>query len=141
MKKTALILIILSLILTGCIDSGLGDWAYDGLPGEYSVWRNNSRDISIGKNIDKDLAETVIESYVFEIYFNNQYICAKKVDVPENLDEEIILENPHYFIISIASGEVYGGFSVNKFKKKCQELNITIDEWISTKDLADKASY
>jgi len=137
--KIALVVLILSLatILSSC--AGMADGEYD-LPGEYSIWYINSRSVVLCKDMKENGkvwgGEHLVEEYVSEIAYNDDYIFAKQVDVPEDINQKIDTSNPYYYVLVVETGKVFGPFSKKEFKAQVEEFNIKeIPKWISTMGL------
>lgn len=90
----------------------MGDWTYSDLPGRYEIWRINSRAIVLALPNEEypSMADNVVEAYVFEVAYNNDYICAKRADVPEDLKTPIDISNPEYYVVDVAEEKRYGPF-------------------------------
>lgn len=135
--KIILMTICMLCVLTSC--AGAGDWKFTELPKDYSIWRNNSRSISLCREVDETSANTVIEAYVSEIAYNESYIFAKQVSVPKDSREKIDTANPDYYIVVVDTEEVFGPYAKADFDLKCVELEINdLPEWIVTTKLKNK---
>ena len=133
MKKKLNIVLLLVLLFTSCIERG--DWIYDELPGDYSIWRTNSKSISLCTNVE-DMGAHIISSYVSEIDYTDEFIFAKHVDVAKDSDAEIDTSNPDYYILVVESEELFGPYTENEFNKKCDELSIVhAFDWKITAEL------
>ena len=133
MKKILLVfvLVLVCSLSTSCTTTR-GDWKYDDLPNDYSVWRTNSRRIILCHSYGTT-ASTIVDAYVSEIAYNNDYIFAKQVTVPEDSNKKIDTSNPSYYILVVETDELYGPYTEDEFNNKCEELEISeIPEWIKT---------
>ena len=138
-KLFALLLTLLSL--PAC--SGLLDWTLAGLPGGYEVRRLNSRTVVLCMPDEKypSIASNVIDTYVFEIAYDDAFIYVKQGDVPDNIKEPIDTSNPNYYIVDVAEEKCYGPFSESEFDDQCQELGAGGPvEWMEPEDLRDALS-
>ena len=129
-SKIALVLlltILLILGLTACFGAGVGDWTYSDLPGRYELWRINSRCIRLCLPDEERpfLAKTIVDGYVFELAYDDAFICAKRADVPEDIHQKIDLSDPDYFIVDVNEEKCYGPFDEQTFYKSCQELGVS----------------
>lgn len=141
MKKAAfrfascLICATLVTALVGC--GGVGDWTCSNLPGNYEIWRINSRSVilCLPDETYPTQAKTVVDAYVFEVAYNDAFIFAKRANVPEDLDTEIDTSTPDYYIVEIETGKRYGPFSEEAFYEQCQEFEAETVEWMDLQTL------
>ena len=114
-----------------------GDWSYD-LIGDYSIWRINSRDITLGKYTSDFSCSTVVDSYITCFAYNDRFIAVRRLDVPKEYFQEDIFEmdfeQANWFIVDTQTDEVYGPyFSDEEFQKQCEELPVgELGDWIDT---------
>ncbi len=146
MKKSIMICIILSFCFfaASCfyclVPSPNNDWRYK-LPNNYEIWRVNSREIVLGELESEYSLATVVDEYISEFCYNERYVCVKRVDVPEDLNEEIDTSNPEYYIVDTAEDIPYGPYDINEFYDKKEELQITgLSSWIATKPRPEGAT-
>lgn len=127
-------------VLPGC--AGLGDWKFTGLPGRYEVVRVNSRCIRLCTSPSEppDYLPTggFVGPYVFQIAWNDDFICAKRADVPDDLKEPIRTSNPSYYIIDVAEETCYGPYNKEEFQEACEEFGVGELDWIATTSLSPK---
>lgn len=77
-----------------------------------------------------------METYVSEIAYNDDYIFAKRVDVPEDINKDIDTTNPEYYILVVETGLLSGPFSKKEFKAQIKTLNLNkMPKWMVTSDL------
>lgn len=116
--------ILLALSTSAC--SGMGDWNVSGLPGGYEIWRINTRSVVLCLPDEESpyIAKNIIDPYVFELWYNDTYICAKQADVPDDLEKEIDKSNPNYYIVDVTDGICRGPLNEDGFYEVCQELGI-----------------
>lgn len=136
-RKVAIALLLFFLLcLAGC--SGAGDWKASGLPGGYEVWRINSRMILLCMpEPDKEfMVKTVVPGYVFEVAYNDAFICAKRAEVPDDLDVKIDVSDPDYYIVDVAEGICHGPMEQAEFDAFCQaHEELTDIRWQDMKTL------
>ena len=130
-------IIILSMILSSC--AGMADGRYD-LPGEYSIIYANTRSVDLCRDQKEDGkvwgATSIVETYVSEIAYNDDYIFAKRVDVPEDINKDIDTSNPEYYLLVVETGLLSGPFSKKEFKAQIKTLNLSkMPKWRETSDL------
>ena len=79
MKKLTGIVCLLALVLALTACAGAGDWKYEELPGDYAVWRINSREIPLVR-VDADglTAEPVVEGYVYAVAWDENTIYVQQ---------------------------------------------------------------
>ena len=86
LRLTLALALLPAALLSAC--AGLGDWSFKGLPGDYEVWRFSAHVIKVVKLADESgtVANTVVGSFVSDIWWNDDYILAKQR--PEDTDPE-----------------------------------------------------
>lgn len=141
MVKKTLILIIIFLwgqSLTACnwfsINNEVhnNDWSYK-LPNKYEINHINSREIICGKRETEHSSSIIIDRYVTEFCFSNQFVSLKCVDVPQDLSEEINRSDPDYYIIDTVNNATYGPFDERRYSEEIEELNVTgLSAWVKT---------
>lgn len=130
----------LSLLLSAC--SGTEDWEYDELPGDYEVWRINSKDISLCQpSEDGTTAQDIVGPYVDQIAFNERYIAAQQLrpmnsdDLKKSLDDW----KRFYYLLDTDTGDLLGPFDEAAFQDACAKIDAEdFPQWIKTTDLKDK---
>ena len=130
-------IITLSMVLSSC--AGMADGGYD-LPGEYSIWFINASTVELCIDQKEDGkvwgATSIVENYVSEIAYNEDYIFAKRVYVPEDINKDIDTSNPEYYILVVETGLLSGPFSKKEFKAQIKTLNLNkMPKWMVTSDL------
>ena len=134
------IIILLLACITASFSSCVSDWLYE-LPNDYCIFNNatnyNSLDKITHRNKGSCRAEVVVESYVHEFSYNEQYVAVKQFD-PEKLDFENFNSNdfstPTYYLVDTISGNIYGPYKSQKeFETVCREFDVgNLSEWIVT---------
>ena len=135
------IIILLLLCIAVSFSSCRPDWVYE-LPNDYCIFHNSTVYNSLGKITDRYKgcigAQTVVETYIHEFSYNEQYVAVKQFD-PEKLDFENFnsndFSNPTYYLVDTISGNIYGPYkSQEEFDFACKELKVVgLGEWISTR--------
>lgn len=135
LKKGCILLIavLLSLGLSACV--GAQDWAFEDLPGTYEIWRINSQTISLVSRRSEYSADTVVESYVYEIAWTDAFIFAKQKPAKDEPEPET-----PYYIVDAAENAVTGPLSESAFEDLAEELGVSTDDldWIGVLDLEPK---
>lgn len=129
---TALFLVLVqTFFLTSC--AGAGDWSYTELPGCYEIWQINPDEIALVKRAGNYSADNVVESYVSEIAWNDNFILVKQTSNPDDSNPDM-----SYYIVDIESEEVHGPLSILEFNKLTDSMKISLvsTDWIQTSDLA-----
>ncbi len=124
--------ILAVLSLSAC--NGVGDWSVSGLPGGYEVWRINSETIELCLPDEEHpfLADSVVSTYVFELAYNDAFICAKRADVPEGRNLKIDTSDPDHYIVDVNDRTCHGPFDEDGFYEAWQELGNGEElEWMS----------
>ena len=109
--KTVVFLIsVLILTLTGC--AGNGDWAYDDLPDDYSIWRINSQDIQFGKS-SGNILTPVVGRYIIAFCHDDQYIGLQRIPLEKQYRggsdiKALVKSNPEYYLIDSDTDFLYG---------------------------------
>ena len=123
------------LLLTAC--PGQNDWEYDNLPGDYSITKLNSQDVSF---CSKD-GQRLIDRYITAFCYNSQFIGLQRVPIntPYNelFDSKIWDDSkPEYYLIDTATDAIYGPWSVDNYYKEIEKYGISeMCEWIATAPL------
>ncbi|MBO4982963.1 MAG: hypothetical protein J6D23_02805 [Clostridia bacterium] len=132
----AVFLIIECISIVSC--AGLSDWSYE-LPNGYCVSRVNSADISILREREEFSAlsyEVVVDRYVICFCYNDVYVCARRLDVPQygGFDPlELNVEEADYNIVNTETREVYKGLTEDEYNELCSQLGIIeLCDWIDT---------
>jgi len=137
MKKSMLVMCLILVVFTGVACSvqsiNNNDWSYD-LPNKYAIWHVNSRKIVCGKKETEHSIRHVVEEYVLQFCYDEQYIFLECVEISEDSMEEIDSSNPIYYIINNINDEVNGPFSETEFGEKQKSLQTDkVSTWIKTK--------
>ena len=107
------LLMLFALPLSAC--AGLGD--YDiRLAGDYEIWRMSGWNRQIVLRVSETGANPVIGSYIDKVAFDNEYICAQKLEVDAR-ESPPVNENSarSYYVIVVESGEVLGPMTEAEF--------------------------
>ena len=109
------------------------------MPNDYAISNNAYTTIELAKITsrygDSCTLDIVIETYIHEFSYNEQYIAVKQFN-PEKLDFENFnsndFSNPSYYLVDTVSTNVYGPYkSQEEFDFACEELNVVgLCEWI-----------
>ena len=143
------ILLVCSPLLLGLMGfpvgaAGLGDWRFHGLPGNWEVWRLNSRQIKIlyvkpGIYIR---SSSVVEDYVSYVAWTEDFIFAQQVTLPEEWETRDGVDGlaPAYYIVDVKTRLTHGPYdSEADFLAACEELNTgPLPDWVRTTELPDK---
>lgn len=148
MKKilSVILLFIFGLNFSACYSSNNNqvnnnDWSY-ALPNDYEIWHINSREIVCGKKNTENSILYVVSKYITEFCYNDSFVCLKRVDVPENIYQEIDMTAPDYYIVDTVENETYGPFDKEQYQRKIDKLTITgLSSWIKTTPRPNEASF
>ena len=132
--RMVMVLLLFCLLLCGC--AGMGDWSAT-LVEDYAIWRINRVTVALVKeDPDGNSGRTVVDSYIYRVTWNDQYICAQRTDPPEPGKELPIAPEVDYFILRVHDGEVFGPYTAEEYRIKCTELAITdLPDWVYTSNL------
>ncbi len=132
----AIFIVLSSFSAVSC--AGSSDWSYE-LSNGYYVSRGNSADISILRKREEfsELSyEVVIDTYVICFCYNDVYVCARRLDVPQYDDFdplELNVEESDYNIVNTETREVYKGLTEDEYNELCSQLGIIgLCDWIDT---------
>lgn len=104
---------------------GVTNWDCDNLPGRYEIWRSSARNIQLVlANENGVSASEVVPTYVFEVGYTHDYIFAKQANVPENDNKRIDKSVPNFYIVAVATGEVFGPYNETEFSEYAQQLGV-----------------
>lgn len=145
MKRVIVFLfILLSILLTACSITNEvknNDWSYE-LPNNYVIWHINSREIVCGKKNSPTSISSVVNEYVSEFCYNEKLIGLKCAEVPENINDEIDMSKPIYYVIDLENDILYGGFNEEEYLTKVQEYEYSdLTGWITTKPRPSEAVF
>ena len=110
--KLCAVALVLVLVCGLCGCAGLGDWENTELPGAYEIWRVNGDTIALVERMSETFGQYVVESYVFRMAYNDDYIFVQQAESREAVKSGEAL----YYIVDVASGEVLGGFAQAEFE-------------------------
>ena len=133
-KKSIVACLLTSIIiLSGC--GGMGDWAYDELPLDYSIWCLNAYDIRLVRS-DGNHGETVVDQFIIAFCYNSRYIGLKRIvmeesyTLPESM-ETLDISQPEFYLIDTAIDSVSGPLSEEEYEAITSQI-ADMCEWIST---------
>lgn len=137
--------VVLSLgLLSGCFEdfnfgAGVGDWQFDGLPGNYEVWRGNRNTICLVEVEENGvLGTSIVDTYVSKIAYTSDYIFAQQVPAPKDKRARIDTRNPVYFILSVSDGVLEGPYSETEFEEAYEALELEEKpNWMKSTKLRD----
>lgn len=137
MKKIFIVICsFLLIILSAC--NGVGDWVSIELPGRYAIWRINSRSIvlCLPREDAPFLADNVVDTYVFEVSYNDDLIFVKRADVQEDLKEKVDTSEPEYYVIEVKKEIRHGPFDTAQFEDFLMKLRYSEPlNWVSVTEL------
>ena len=134
-------LLAAACLAAGCaFGPGTQDWVFDGLPGNYSLWRTNSRSVLICRGKSKTGGEEAVPAYVTELFYNETHIFAKQAAVLEDQNEKIDSSDPNYYIIAVKEESVSGPMSEESFLKATRALLIEEYPWVASERFAQQAN-
>ena len=96
----------------GAVLSPPDDWENEDLPGVYEIWRVNADTIALVEPLGEFLGRNVVESYVFRVAYNDEYIFAQQAASRAAAQEG----EAAYYIVVVASGAVSGGYTRAEFE-------------------------
>lgn len=118
---------------------GSGDWAYSDLPGEYEIWRINSKDISLIKKASENAGDYIVGPYIAAFCRDQRYIGLQRTEGPAGDTQEEAA--PEYFIVDSSDGAVCGPFSAEEYAAQCEALGFRPDDWIPTVPAPEGATW
>lgn len=134
---SSFLLLLIALAQTSMLSScaGLGDWEYTNLPGNYEIWRTSAHRIALVYRNGEYTADSVVDSYVSEIAWNETFILAKQKPEEDSPDSDI-----SFYAISVSSSDMYGPLTQTEFNDLIKSMRIALDDtdWTSTKVLKSK---
>lgn len=134
-----MLFVLIFAIFVSLCSCGMSDWQYD-LPNGYYVVRTNYSRIFINYKNLKGLSEpaTPPEKYVSYFAYNDAYITAQTVVLPEEIEPSEI-ENfikhakVSYYIVNSETREVYEELTKEEYDVIINELQVTnLCDWIPT---------
>ena len=118
---------------------GSGDWSYRDLPGEYEIWRINSKNITLIKKTSEYGGHNIVGPYVMAFCRDQRYIGLQRTEGPAgDMQEEAA---PEYFIVDSADGAVYGPYGAAEYAAQCEALGFRPGDWIRTFPAPEGAEY
>lgn len=125
-----LLLLTFVTLISAC---GTQDWIDDDLPGNFELWRINSKNISLCKdNGDGTTAEIIVGPYISSFAYNDDYIFLQQVDnLGDSKPNKDIM--PNYYLLVIESESLLGPMNKAEFDMSCTELGIEeLPSWSDT---------
>ena len=92
----SLLILAQVFLLSSC--AGAGDWSYSDLPGDYEIWRINSKEIVLVKKISDTGANKVVKAYVSKVAWNDNFILAQQQSDSDSLTSTI-----SFYIVDVAT--------------------------------------
>lgn len=134
MKKILVIFLSIALLLCGC--AGAGDWDAQ-LVEDYAIWRINGCTIVLVRETEGGIgAQTVIDSYIYRVTWNEEFICVQQTTPPEIGKSLPINPKVVYYILRVSDGEVFGAYTAAEYKAQCEALGVSnLPDWVSVQDL------
>lgn len=132
----------MTILFTSCVGPGLGDWTYPLVNG-YEIWHTNSRSIIFGKKDSANGLSNCLDEYIAEFCYNEQFVCIKTADVPEDLRKEIDGSYPRYYIVDTEGSRQYGPFTTEEdFLQEKETLDVgELCQWIKTTPVPEGAIF
>ena len=133
MKKLSILLLV-CVLLSGC--AGLGDWSVP-LVENYAIWRINGYEIVlVQENDDGSGGQIVIDTYIYRVAWNEEFICVQRTDPPEKDKGLPIAPEVDYYILRVSDGEVFGPYTAAEYKSQCEILGVSgLPNWVYVQDL------
>ena len=107
-----------------------GRLEYEELPGDYAVWRINSREIPLVR-VDADglTAEPVVEGYVYAVAWDENTIYVQQRAEKDKGDMA-------YYMVALDSGTVSGPYTETELAAACAEQGVDAADigWQEQKD-------
>ncbi len=119
-----ILLLFISLQIFVLSSCGAGDWHYSGLPGDYEIWRINSKTITLVKRTSDTGANSVIPSYVSEVAWDENFILAQRQPTSDSYNASV-----SYYIVDVNSDEVHGPFTESEFHACAEDLQISLEDF------------
>lgn len=134
MRRALACLLPVCLLLSGC--AGLGDWSA-ALVEDYAIWRINGYEIVlVREDADGRSAQTVVDSYIYRVAWNQEFICVQQTTPPEIGESLPIEPEVDYYILRVSDGEVFGPYSAAEYKTQCEALGVSgLPHWMALSDL------
>jgi hypothetical protein len=143
--KRFLCVIVACLLLLNLSACGLSDWSYELLPGDYEIWRVNSKRIILGRTSEFGLTK-VAETYVYAFCYNDRFIGIHGLDtgdddLPASVDiREEYKDHAEYFLVDTQTHEVYGPMVLEMYNEMIALLQTgTMGDWIATRPMPEGA--
>ena len=96
----------------GAVMTAPDDWENKALPGVYEIWRMNADTIALVEPQGEFLGRNVVESYVFRVAYNDEYIFVQQAESRTAVKEGAAA----FYIVEVASGAVFGGYTEAEFE-------------------------
>ena len=130
-----IVVLLACLLLSGC--AGLGDWSVP-LVEDYAIWRINGYEIVlVQEDNDGSGGQIVIDTYLYRVTWNEEFICVQRTDPPEKDKGLPIVPEVDYYILRVSDGEVFGPYTEAEYRDQCKVLDISdLPDWVYVSDLA-----
>jgi len=137
-----MIVIILLISLPSCYMKerfyyafGSDDWDYTSLPGNYEIWRMNSRDIILVRIESNDSTSRIIERCIVAFCYNDSFIGVKQLEI--NNDGTVVQSSDSavfsYYLVDVANDLLLGPYSEEEYYSQILACNAgPMCSWIST---------
>ena len=118
-------------LLSSC--AGTSDWSFSDLPGDYEIWRINSKEIVLVKKTDDVLGESVVDAYVSKVAWDDNFILAQQESNADNTSNTV-----SFYIVDVNSENIYGPLTEDEFNELAKQIQVEVNnmDWILTSDLA-----
>ena len=128
------VFLLVCLLLSGC--AGLGDWSAT-LVEDYAIWRINGVTVVLVKeDADGNSGRTVVDSYIYRVTWNEDFICVQRTDPPETGGSLPIRPEVSYYILRVSDGEVFGPYTAEEYQARCEALDVSdLPDWTYVRDL------
>ena len=144
--KRCLYVIVACLLFLSLSACGLSDWTYELLPGDYEIWRVNSKSIILGRVSEYGLSSCGVETYVYAFCYNQRFIGIHGLDtgdddLPAGVDiRKEYKDHAEYFLVDTQTHEVYGPMVLKMYNELIAFLQTgTMGDWIATRPMPEGA--
>ena len=81
-------------------------------------------------------AQTVINSYIYRVTWNDDFICVQQTTPPEIGKSLPINPKVVYYILRVSDGEVFGSYTAAEYKVQCEALGVSnLPDWVYVQNL------
>lgn len=128
MNRYYIILVVIGILLISLACGGIGLAYEHDLTGDYAVWATDQVEQAavVQKIPGTSSATVIVESMVVAYGWDDDFIIAKQ---HPNLDgfSEIDTSLTHWFIVQVATGDVYGPLTEEEYLQHRKEFGISDD--------------